>query len=233
MNSRPGSFRVYALPSRKWDWCLCVSRSAAFYGHAVGCPCPSLLCGWIWYLRGRGAGGADWSLVQCWMVFLQLLICLLPGHFSPVFQQPQNGLMLLITQLILICYVFSCAPAWIVFSRAVVFGALWAFPRLCLSFRLTDSLILLQCFSRTCILPSFIPAPCAFAVFSGCHWTAAICSAVWWQSPSPWGFSNASVGWFPLTRWAHYCSLLLCPWRTWEAELSLHSLQSPCQLALK
>lgn len=95
------------------------------------------------------------------MVFLQLLICLLPGHFSLVFQQPHNDLILLIAMLILICYVFSCAPAWIVFSGDVSSYALWAVPRLCLSFRSSNSLILPQCFSATCLSPSFIPAPCA------------------------------------------------------------------------
>lgn len=140
---------------------------------------------------------------------------------------------LLIAQLILICYMFSYAPAWVVFSRAFCFCALWALPGLCLSFRPTNSLILLQCFSATCLFPSFMPVSRAFTFFSECSWTWAISSTAWWQSPGPWGFSDTSVGWFPLMPWAHCCSLLLCPWGIWEAELSLCSLLIPCLLTLK
>lgn len=72
---------------------------------------------------------------------------------------------LLIARLILICYMFSYAPAWVVFSRAFCFCALWALPGLCLSFRPTNSLILLQCFRATCLFPSFMPVPRAFTFF--------------------------------------------------------------------
>lgn len=137
-------------------------------------------------------------------------------------------------RLIPICFVFSCAAAWIVFTWAVSSCALWALPTLYLSF--SPLLMQLLCFTPMYLPPSCYPCPsyfpCSFFFFLDVPRLQLTFVLLLLVVLQPLGFQGHLRAVSPSTM-SSLLQLSVCLWRMWEIKSSLCSLLSSCQLTLK